>query len=344
MVSKIFNTCTANIYKDFSSQPSSQKILKVALPLQDPILLANNKIALLQTPIPRSLYNGVCIDRVHSDLEFQSHRWSFPTNQGTLVHLSTGQAYPANLLRFPESGMSYIIAESPLNNEIVDWQTDYYRMAIEQNAGLLLCVDHPFSPDNRFKVGNTLTVDDRTITCESARRINNILAFKLIITRGSEQRTLWQLLLFETFGSSFNEIQSALASVNEFIKKQHITVNAVRPLLVDCGTGLERSARFILFHELETRVKIFIKQKLASNTSMENEAIYQAIFGNQDISDLLKQLALHVEYSSTSGAAIGDMEYNVLPIFNGKTHCPPDTVNSLFKEYVFGMIARCKLQ
>src|SRR3982751_3172235 len=107
------------ITTDTSKPKSTAQQPLIALTTQDE--LTRIKSETLKDPIPASLYCGVLErSKNHVDLSFQAHRWCNPTNLHRLVKLSTGKAYPANILTFPESKMSYILAESPLNNDIVD--------------------------------------------------------------------------------------------------------------------------------------------------------------------------------------------------------------------------------
>jgi hypothetical protein len=392
MVLEVSHLLTGNLYRNFFRQPACQQLLKFALPiiglialykvgeyyfktrtvtdasktnppaqepqgaviaLTDEAELTRMKAENLTGPVPANLYCGV-----NEKLKLQSHRWSNNTNQESLVKLSTGKAYPANIiLSSSENGMVYILAESPLNNDIVDWQTDYYRMALEKNAGLLASLTSPFNEGSEelntkhyhfVSPGKTLKFDDWTVNCEqviersqSQNQLFNVYKLTCEHTDG-RKKTLYQLLPRETPGGSFPEIQLTIDTLNSFIKDNGLTVNKDHPFLVNCRRGINHSARFVLFHSLQAETEGLIRENLEKNQKMTSEAIYQDIFGDQDISTLLMQLAQIIEYYSTTSAAVDAMKKTVLPRFNGKDGCTPETVNTVFKEHVLETIARLR--
>jgi hypothetical protein len=54
------------------------------------------------------------------------------------------------------------------------------------------------------------------------------------------------------------------------------------------------------------------------------------------------QLAQIIECDSTTSAAVNAMRETVLPRFNGKAGCTPETVNTVFKEHVLETIKRLR--
>ncbi len=377
-VSKILHLCTRNLYKDFSNQPSSQKILKVALPLMGlafgSIVIAcffkrqfkttpekkslliraerDQKEKLLQQPVPEELFTGVCKGADRHMLQIQAHRWALRTNLQTLVRLSTGKAYPANRIRLADNRLSYIMAESPLNNVTVDWQQDYYRMAIETDTALLLSVASPFKNGDINQLhteqyafvtqGNPIQFDNYTIQCLNPTPIQiNDLYFAnalKVIKDGKIHKVIWQLLPKEAPGSSFKEIQAVVDMVNTFVRDKNLTLDSEHPLLVNCRTGIDRTGRFVLFHDLQTHLEQLIHIQLCDNPHLTDQAIMDAILGTQDISELLIQRALVIEYFSTATAAIDAIKGSVLPNFIGSPKCTPEIVNAVYKKHVLETI------
>ena len=339
-VQKILHACTANIYRDFSNQQISQKMLKVALPIiaflaisyaafrciypnqprSKPVppkstpdtpkattSAAVEPKSLLTDLIHRDLYNGVCAGyENHADLHKQSHRWSHPTNQETLVHLSTGGVYPANLLEFPESHTSYIMAEPPKNSEFVQWQTDFYRMVIEKNVSLVFCTDmaDAIAENSFLQIGETLKIDQYTIECTNfgslqAKTGQFFKTDKLTISHPNinTKKTIYQFIPVKGVGElPINMIQGVMDSINDNI----IIMDETNPLLVTCRTGFGSSARFILFHELQERIEVFTRER----AGLGKEKIYQAFMAGRSIPQMLQQLALEIQELSTSKAAV----------------------------------------
>lgn len=385
IISKILHLCTRNFYKDFSNQPSSQKILKVALPLvslafvglaftyffkrqftttpaTESLLIRaerDQKEKLLKQPVPEELYTGVCQGADRNMLQIQAHRWSLSTNLQTLVRLSTGKAYPANQIRLGDNraAVSYIMAESPLNNGTVDWQQDYYRMAIETDAALLLSVASPFKNGDINQLhteqyhfvtqGNPIQFDNYTIQCLNPIpiQINNLyFAYALKVTKnGKFHKFIWQLLPREAPGSSFEEIQAVVNMVNNFVKIKNIALDSKHPLLVNCRTGIDRTGRFVLFHDLQVHLEHLIHIQLR-NPHLTDQTIMDAILGTQDISEMLIQRALVIEYSSTATAAIDAIRDSVLSNFNGSRKCTPGIVNAIYREHVLETIKNLRTQ
>ena len=392
-VQKILHACTANIYRDFSNQQISQKMLKVALPIiallavglalssyfypnqplpkrfkkgptnagkTPPVLsippaspaavnttsgaippapsavaprvVAKPAVQPYEEPpekeepksqlvdlVPKTLYNGVCAGyEDHFDLQKQSHRWSNPTNLQTLVRLSTEKAYPTNHLIFPGSHTSYIMAEPPKNSEFVDWQADFYRMAIEMDAKLLLCASRALILGSRGQIpyfslptfnflsaGKDLKIDDWTIKCAYSSNIKTVTGTYFTIHQLTishprlPEKIMWQLFPGEGF-ATIRSIPDVIDTVNEFIKEKKIPLNETYPLLVTCENGFNSSAFFILFHELQARITVFTRE----NAGLGKENIYAAFMRGRSIFEMLKELAFEIQELSTSKAAI----------------------------------------
>lgn len=372
-LSPLQNYSISGFYKDFSCQPLSHRILKVALPLVGLFLVgvgvltlarylksprhqslpslsyAATRGARLERPVPMNFYNGV-LKNDPDMLPVQAHRWASATNLQTLVVLSTNTAYPANQIKLNHpSAVSYILAESPLNNEYVSWQADYYRMAIEKNAELLLSVASPFKDDHIHTeqydfvtYGKPITFGDYTVECINAEpvKINGLyFANELKVSQGGKlHKIIWQLLPREAPGSSFSEIQGVVTMVNIFIKDKQITLDSQHPLLVNCRTGIDRTGRFVLFHDLQRNLEQLISDHLREKPEASSEQITDSILGTEDVSGMLIERALDIERLSTQTAAIDAIKSSVLPRFDGHPDCTAEKVNSVYRAHVLATV------
>ena len=323
-------------------------------PHQTEILELRNR--LLVKGMPSHLHCGIKKGAALDPEIILAHRWSFPTNLDTLVELSTGKAYPANHVALDGFGpetfhpVSYILAESPLNTETVSWREDYYRMAIEYKAGLLLSVACPFQNGKLDKAqydflefGEKLVAKDFIVECvghpirlpsPSCRYI----AVLLKVTYKGEVKTLWQLLPLTPPEGSFSEIQETVELVDRFIQQFKLQVDRKHPLLVNCRTGLDRTGRFVLFHDLYRQLKITIGKVFLGEKNLNNEQIADVLLKNLNVSEMLRLRASAIECLSTKTAAIDALNQSVLPAFNGNPGCTPDEVNNIYKKHVLATI------
>ncbi len=310
-VSKVFHACTSQIYKDFSNQQISQKILKVALPIIAllAIGLALRHCLFLNQPFPKRVQKGPSdVEKTPpitqtqpssiapsakaegnvnlGDLEQQPNRCDNPPKLQRVV-LSSG--VEARHLVFSESQTSYIMVEPPKNSELAQWRTDFYRLAIEKDVKLILCTD--LDPNSFFLEKGELQIDSWYIESRHypllglEERYFQVRLLEITSHPNQEEKKeIWQFFLYSDFRDRhIHKFTNAIVQLYDLIKSEKFMEGETHPLLVTCQKGFGLSSSFISFLELQARIVVLRQQ----NKTLTAEEIKDLV----DYSAILKSIS-----------------------------------------------------
>jgi hypothetical protein len=274
----------------------------------------------------------------------------FGTNLETLISLGLKRGcYPANKLdlsRLQEStedNWHYIIAEPPQDHKSGSRDL-YYQMVVEQGSRLLVtctnavCLDQPHCKETQhfLELEEELTVNTAKglarikVIAQTVENLDEELeefatptgahqiwcrVLQVRIEGGETYRILQILPNFIPGGNPWPLSQWYVDFVSAQAQKHKITVGVDHPVIVNCNTGRDRSAQFIILHHLTTRLRQAAAD-FVSNHPQATEVEIQTAVTISNMPEILLAAARVIQPQVSKGAALESINQSLLPSFN----------------------------